>query len=274
MSEAKLAGELTYRSEHDEVVAALGAIGDPKLGEAIRVDRKSEMQYLGVRFPALRARVKEGFTFTTRPAGEVLRVWDDLWRNSPWGDVLFAALEYYIPVVRKAGKVAGGTLAAKKSGAGKLGAEQSEIGKVDTASPDQMQPDLWPVMRPWIERVDNWCHCDQLGLVYSYLLEQDPDAVFPQIVEWNRSDDLWQRRASLVSLVHYTGKNSVFLPPDRVLPLVENCVDDHRHYIQTAVGWVLREMSVPYIHEVRGFLDAHGDQMTGAARKRATERLK
>lgn len=144
--------KLAYRAEHEEVVAALEALGNPKLGEAIRVDRKSELQYLGVRFPALRARVKEGFTFTTRPAGEVLRVWDDLWRNSPWGDVLFAALEYYIPIVRKAGK----------TGVGK-----PEKGRPSAASPDQAQPDLWSVMRPWIERVDNWCHCDQLGLVYS-----------------------------------------------------------------------------------------------------------
>lgn len=232
-----------YQAGHEEVAAALEAIGDPKLGEAIRADRKSELQYLGVRFPALRARVKQGFTFTDRPADEVLVVWDDLWRNSPWGDLLFAALEHYVPIVSKPKKDL-------------LGAGAH-----------------WQVMRQWIGRVDNWCHCDQLSRVYSHLLEREMDLIYPQMAEWNGQEALWPRRASLVSLVHYSGKNSVFLPPSKVLPLVENCVADHRHYIQTAVGWVLREMSVPYPDEVRSFLDAHGSGMTGAARKRASERL-
>lgn len=270
-------GELAYRVQHEEVVAALAALGDSRLGEAIRKDRKSELQYLGVRFPALRARVKEGFSFTSGPGEDVLTVWDDLWRHSPWGDVLFAALEYYVPVVCKLGKPDKGKLSAGKVDKSKLGQ-----GKLDAG-------DLWLAMRGWIGRVDNWCHCDQLSRVYSHLLEHDSEndlghdqehgsehgqgAVYEQIEEWNRSEGIWERRTSLVSLVHYSGKNSVFLPPDRVLPLVENCADDHRHYIQTAVGWVLREMSTVYPDEVRGFLDAHGQRMTGAARKRATERL-
>lgn len=86
---------------HDEVVEALRKIGNPRLGASIAKDRGSSMEHLGIRFPALRKRVKEGFSFYGRSPDEVLAIWDRLWRTSPYGDVLFAALEYYAPLVRK-----------------------------------------------------------------------------------------------------------------------------------------------------------------------------
>ena len=60
------------------------------------------------------------------------------------GDVLFAAEEYYRPIVRK---------------------------RVDGA--------YWPVMKRWINRVDNWCHADVLSWTYSRLLEANPTTVMP-----------------------------------------------------------------------------------------------
>ena len=165
---------------HAEVVRALTSIGDPELGEAIQRDRGSKLQHLGIRFPALRKRVKQGFSFYDLPDEDVLEVWDALWRSSPYGDVLFAALEYYAPLVRK-----------------------------------HVSPDLWPVIRHWSARVDNWCHSDGLSGLYSRVLEAYPDDVYPQLLDWNSAEGEWLRRISLVSLVHYSGKNAVFLPPGK-----------------------------------------------------------
>ena len=125
------------RDFHEEVAQALTAIGNPALGETIRKDRGSELEHLGIRFTELRKRVKQGFSFYTLPEEQVLEVWDTLWRSSPYGDVLFAALEYYAPIVRKG-----------------------------------VSPDLWPVIRHWSGRVDNWCHSDLLSGVYSRVLER------------------------------------------------------------------------------------------------------
>jgi 3-methyladenine DNA glycosylase AlkD len=77
---------------------------------------------------------------------------------------------------------------------------------------------------------------------------------------------------SLVSLVRYSGKNAVFLPPDAVLPLVTNCLGDPRHHVQTAVGWVLREMGQVYPDELTEYLLAHGSAMSAPAFSRAIER--
>ena len=222
---------------HDEVVAALRKIGNPRLGAAVANDRGSSMQHLGIGFPALRKRVKEGFSFYDLPANKVLAIWDRLWRTSPYGDVLFAAIEYYAPLVRK-----------------------------------QVSPTYWPVMRHWHERVDNWCHADGLSSLYSWILAKEPDAVYPQLKRWNRADDEWLRRISLVSLIHYSGKNAVFLPLDRALPLVTACLRDEREYVQNAVGWVLREMGHAHPRAVRAYIEKNITTISAVSLRRAIER--
>ena len=198
-----------------EVADALEAIGNPSLGARIAEDRGSRLQYFGIRTPALRAVVKRGFSFYDLSDRRVLEVWGRLWRYTPNGDVMFAALEYYRPRVRR--------------------------------SADR---ELWPVMRAWSERIDNWAHCDLLSGVYSWLLASRSDEVYPQLELWNAQEESeWLRRISIVSLIHYSGKHAVFMPLDQVLPLVSTCPADHRHYIERAVGWVLRETGHTYPHE-------------------------
>jgi 3-methyladenine DNA glycosylase AlkD len=222
---------------HREVVEALRAIGDPTYGKAVQHDRGSHLEHLGISFPNLRRRVRQGFSFYALPEAQVLAVWDALWRTSPYGDVLFAALEFYVPVVRK-----------------------------------QVGPNLWPAMRHWVDRMDNWCHSDGLSAIYSRILASDVAEVYPQMVSWNQSEGEWLRRISLVSLIHYTGKRAVFLPPDRVLPLVSNCLNDARYYVQTAVGWVLREMGHVYGEEITQYLETHAGMLSAPAFARAIER--
>jgi 3-methyladenine DNA glycosylase AlkD len=164
----------------------------------------------------------------------VLAIWDVLWRTSPYGDVLFAAIEAYAPQLRK-GQVEG----------------------------------LWPVLRHWSARVDNWCHADALSGLYSYLLAAQPDAVLPQLRGWNASEALWPRRISLVSLIHYSGKNAVFLRPAQMLPLLATCVGDRRKHVELALGWVLRELARVHADEAAAFLDEHAPRMSARALARA-----
>lgn len=224
---------MNLESCHDEVVAALLAIGNPEYGERVRKDRGSSLEHLGIGFPALRARVKQGFSFTSLPPEEALEIWDGLFRTSPYGDVLFAALEFYLPLAKK-----------------------------------RVPEGLWPVASGWIERIDNWCHADLLGSLYSWILARHHESVYPQLVIWNESESEWKRRISLVSLIHYSGKNAVFLPPEKVLPFVSNCLEDRRHYVRTAIGWVLREMSRGYPKEVEAFVETNSAKISKVAVRR------
>ena len=217
---------------------ALQSLGNPRLGRHMAKDRSSSLKYVGIRVPALRRRVRQGFSFYDLDQATVLAVWDDLWMGSEWGDVLFAAQEYYGPILRK---------------------------HVDDAR--------WPVMKRWIDRVDNWCHADGLSGTYSRLLEADPETVMPVLKRWNVAEDLWPRRVSIVSLIHYTGKNAVFLAPDEVLPMVDHCVEDRRQPMQKAVGWVLREMWRAYPEEIESYLTGNAGRIAPSAFTRAIERM-
>lgn len=229
---------MKHRKYHDEVLGALQALGRPSLGPHIAKDRGSSLKYVGIRVPALRRRVRQGFSFYDLDQATVLAIWDDLWMGSEWGDVLFAAQEYYGPILRK---------------------------RVDEA--------YWPVMKRWIDRVDNWCHADGLSGIYSRLLEADHVTVMPVLKRWNQAEDLWPRRVSIVSLIHYTGKNAVFLAPDEVLPMVDRCVEDRRQPMQKAVGWVLREMWRAYPEEIEDYLTDNAGRIAPSAFTRAIERM-
>ena len=229
---------MKYSDYHAEVLDALLALGSPSFGRHMARERGSTMKFVGIRVPALRRRVREGFSFLKREPEEVLDVWDDLWMHSEWGDVLHAAEEYYRPLVRR-----------------------------------RVLPMYWPVMRHWIDRVDNWAHSDVLSGTYSRLLEADPDAVMRELRRWNADEDLWRKRVSIMSLIHYTGKNAVFLTPDEVLPMVDRCAADTRQPMQKAVGWVLREMWHAYPAEVRAYLEANAGRLARGAYTRAIERM-
>lgn len=222
---------------HREVAKALNAIGNPSFGKAVQQGRGSQLKHLGIKFPELRRRVKQGFSFYELPEEQVLEVWNALWQTSPYGDVLFAALEFYTPIVKR-----------------------------------QVNPNLWQVVRDWSKRVDNWCHSDALSAIYSRILESDFSQVYPQLIVWNQSKSEWLRRISLVSLIHYSGKHAIFLPPKKVLPLVSNCLDDERYYVQTAVGWVLREMGNVYKKEIMKYIETHAEKMSTPAFSRAIEK--
>ena len=229
---------IQFKKYHLEVVKALTAIGNPAFGKAVQQDRGSKLKHLGIKFPVLKRRVKQGFSFYELPEDQILEVWDALWQTSPYGDVLFAALEYYLPIVKK-----------------------------------QVPANLWSVVKGWAPRIDNWCHSDGLSAIYSRILESNQKEVVPQLVEWNQAEGEWLRRMSLVSLIHYSGKNAVFMPLKKVLPLVTNCLDDERYYVQTAVGWVLREMGLVYKSDVVKYLETHSGKLSAPAFSRAVERM-
>ena len=225
---------------HREVLAALEAVApdDPAVGERIRIDRRSQLRHLGVRTPVRRKLVGSGFSFSDGEVSERLEIWDGIWQRADCADVMFAVLDDY----RERGR--------------------SEIGS-----------SFWASAVAWIDRVDNWAHADDLARVYSWALAAEPQLVYDQLVHWNDDSSEWKRRISLVSTIHYSGRRAVFVGPERLLPLVIRVLDDPSDSVQKAIGWVLREMHRAHPGEIEAFLLEHGDRMTRAALRRATERL-
>lgn len=222
---------------HDEVLLALRKVSEPDRAEATKIDRRSGLDFLGVRAPALRRVVKKGFSFYDESEDQILQIWDEIWSTSTYSEVMNAAIDYY-------------------------GHRTKE--KVD--------PGLWPVLKHWSSRVENWAHADGLGSIYSRILEHNQNPVYRQLERWSTSRSEWLCRISLVSLIHYTGKNAVFLSPIQVLPLVDNCLSDDRFYVQKALGWVLREMGHVYPAEIRAYIESNVITLSSIAFSRAIER--
>jgi 3-methyladenine DNA glycosylase AlkD len=230
---------MTAEPFHEEVLRALRAAApvDPTAGERIRLDRKSELVHLGVATPTRRRIVRRGFSFSYESETDVLAVWDAIWHQTLYADVLFAVLDHYRDALRCS-----------------------------------IPPRFWKVASRWIDRIDNWAHADDLARVYSWVLAAERDFVLQTLRVWNTSPDQWRRRISIVSLIHYSGPNAAFIPASVALPLVANCVDDERSTVQNAVGWVLREISRKEPEAVIEFLETHRE-LPAATIRRATERF-
>lgn len=204
-----------------EVFSTLRPLGVPEQAQVAKNDKKSSLEFLAIRVPVLRDAIRKGFSFYSLSSTEILTIWDNIWCNSSYFEVKSAALMYYEL----------------------QGAMVNSI--------------IWPVLKTWSENIENWAHCDSLANIYSYLLAQHDTNVYLQLVSWNHTNEQWLRRLSLVSLVHYSGKKAAFLPPECVLPLITNCLDDKRIYVQKAIGWVLREMEYAYHDAISTYIEEH-----------------
>ena len=57
--------------------------------------------------------------------------------------------------------------------------------------------------------------------------------------KWNRSENMWKRRVSVVAFVWKIGSSGHFT--DEVLELCDNLIWDKEDLVQKSVGWALRD---------------------------------
>ena len=195
-----------FQGYQREVCRALDAIGDQQLGQRIARDRESLLTYSGVRVPARRELVSKGFSFLEFDTRSVLSIWNYIWMNSPNADAMSCAIDYYKTRIRK-----------------------------------EVPVEDWKTFRNWVTRVENWAHADDLCSIYGRFVAAEVKSTWTDVEIWNCGEDVWPKRVSIVSLIHYSGKNAVFMPFARAKPFLARCTNDHRLRIQMALGWVLRE---------------------------------
>jgi 3-methyladenine DNA glycosylase AlkD len=228
---------MDYYQYEAEIYAKLEPLGDASRAAFIKSYMKSQLEFLAIEVPVLRQIAREGFSFYSQSPEEILAIWNAIWFSSSCFEVMFMPLFYYDRQGRK------------------------------------ISPATWPTLSTWSEHVENWAHSDSLASIYSALLAQNFDEVYGVLQQWNNAENQWLRRLSLVSLLHYSGKKSVFLPLHKVLPMLENCLDDERPYVQKAIGWVLRKADYVYHAEISAFIERHLGDLRGIAFGAATERF-
>lgn len=79
------------------------------------------------------------------------------------------------------------------------------------------------------------------------------------IVQWRTAQNLWQKRAAIVSFRHAT-KDSQY--HDLIKKVIADLVTDERRFIQTGIGWVLADLSKPYPKEAEALFRKYLAQLS------------
>ncbi len=125
------------------------------------------------------------------------------------------------------------------------------------------------------EGINSWSTVDTFARTVSgpaWLAGQITDE---QIIRWTRSEDLWWRRAALVSTVALNmrsqgGRGDV----DRTLRVCEMLVDDHEDMVVKSMSWALRALVVHAPEAVREFLTDQDSVLAARVKREVENKLK
>ena len=126
--------------------------------------------------------------------------------------------------------------------------------------------------------VNDWSTCDWSSVkVLGPFVERGADRRrrAEAIAGWRFGDTLWQRRAAAVAFVDLVPRGDSFFAgfTRLVLDVCASNVRDRARFSQTAVGWVLRELSRAEPEAVARFVREHADELSSEARRSATAKL-
>jgi 3-methyladenine DNA glycosylase AlkD len=107
------------------------------------------------------------------------------------------------------------------------------------------------------------------------LVEQQGEACARAISEWREANSVWQRRASVVAFADLASKGDRNFPgfTEMVLNNCAHLLGSQERFVQTGVGWVLRELSGSDEGRVIGFVEANVDRFSREGLKNATRYL-
>jgi len=133
--------------------------------------------------------------------------------------------------------------------------------------------EYWKLLKTWINNLDNWGHCDMVCGLYSSMLEESPDDVYPSLKTWANSKDPWKKRTAMVSLLYYYRCRKKVLPFGKMIALVEPQLEIDHYYLQKAIGWTLRELHNAYPKETWEFLKENVYRLKPIAFSTALEKV-
>ncbi len=126
--------------------------------------------------------------------------------------------------------------------------------------------------------ISNWSICDQFcASVLSRMLDRSAErsALAVAIAAWSQGQSVWQRRAACVAFVGHAPGGRGFLPelPELLIGACASLVAEQQHFVQTGVGWTLRELAVPEPSVVVTFAEEHARSLSRDAMKLVVQKL-
>jgi len=118
--------------------------------------------------------------------------------------------------------------------------EQSTVGDALLEFGDvSITPDAFDSLDEVVGYFSNWASVDRLCLHVMQPLLKHREETLRLLQKWNRSENTWKRRASVVAFVWKIGSSGEFT--DEALDLCENLIWDEEELVLKGVGWALRD---------------------------------
>lgn len=108
---------------------------------------------------------------------------------------------------------------------------------------EELDPTHFKFFDEFLDHFVGWGNVDHFcagkGSVLRSMLERHPDEVNRLLRRWNRSDNRWKRRASVVVFTRRVAEDGRFI--DEALDLCENLIWDEEDLVRKGVGWALKD---------------------------------
>ncbi len=127
------------------------------------------------------------------------------------------------------------------------------------------------VFENWIKNyINNWAKCDVFCTSsVGYIIEKYPTLII-KIKKWSKSNNLWLRRASAVSLI-VPARKGLFL--DDVFEISTILLTDKEDMVQKGYGWLLKVASHKNQKKVFNFVLKNKDIMPRTSLRYAIEKM-
>lgn len=125
------------------------------------------------------------------------------------------------------------------------------------------------------EGINSWWSVDSFARTLSGPLWLKGNLKDEQIYKWALSEDLWWRRAALVSTVALNQKSDGGKgEPKKTLKICKVLVNDKNDMIIKAMSWALRALAIPKPEEVKIFLKENDKSLASRIKREVNFKLK
>jgi 3-methyladenine DNA glycosylase AlkD len=224
------------------VRAALAGAGDPERAVQQQAYMKSELPYVGLAAPELRALLRPLLAehrFIDRAQWEaaVLELWDDATHREEW----YAA----VALLRH------------------------------RAHRQWVDPDLLPLLEHLVRSGAWWDVVDEIAshLVGQVLLDHRSE-VTPVMDAWAvDADSLWVRRTAVLAQLRHAEHTDTDLLERVLVANLDDTAYGREFFVRKAVGWALRQHARTDPAWVRTFVGTHAERLSGLSRREALKHL-
>jgi 3-methyladenine DNA glycosylase AlkD len=116
-----------------------------------------------------------------------------------------------------------------------------------------------------------WDYVDAIaGKRIGALLQRFPREMTSTLGAWSRSPDLWKRRSAILAQLGFKDATDLRL----LYACIEPNLDDREFFIRKAIGWALRQYAWTDPKEVRRYVRANRDRLSGLSRREALKNIR